>query len=63
MGWSLRKAVGLEQRMITSASIERPGSNILQVLGIGDAPLPVVTIDTALTVPAVWAAVSFLSRT
>ena len=55
-----------ETRMITSItgdSIERPGSNLLQVLGIGDVTLPTVNIDTALTVPAVWAAVSFLSRT
>lgn len=55
-----------EKRMITSLtgdSIERPGSNLLQVLGLGDANLPIVNIDTALTVPAVWAAVSFLSRT
>jgi HK97 family phage portal protein len=67
MGWSLRKAIGLpEQRMITSItgeSIERPNSNILSVLGIGDTVLPSVTIESALTVPAVWAAVSFLSRT
>ena len=53
-----------EMRMITSfPGIERPGSNLLQVLGIGDTLLPSVSIDTALSVPAVWAAVSFLSRT
>lgn len=55
-----------EERMINSItgdSIERPGSNLLNVLGIGDVSLPSVNIDTALTVPAVWAAVSFLSRT
>ena len=55
-----------EKRMITSLtgeSIERPNSNILSVLGLGDVALPTVTVDTALTVPAVWAAVSFLSRT
>jgi HK97 family phage portal protein len=55
-----------EKRMITSitgGSIERPNANLLQVLGIGDVNLPHVNIDTALTVPAVWAAVSFLSRT
>jgi HK97 family phage portal protein len=66
MRWSLRKALGIEQRMIASLtgdSIERPNSNILNVLGIGDVSLPAVTIETALTVPAVWAAVSFLSRT
>src|SRR5574338_595344 len=62
--WS--RVLGREERMITSLtgdSIERPGANILQVLGIGDVTLPNVNIDSALTVPAVWAAVSFLSRT
>jgi HK97 family phage portal protein len=51
--------------MITSltGSIERPGANLLQVFGLGDVSLPAVGIDTALTVPAVWAAVSFQSRT
>lgn len=55
-----------EQRMITSLtgdSIERPGSNILRVLGIGDIELPSVTIESALTVPAVAAASTFLPRT
>lgn len=54
-----------EKRMITEIpGIERNGANFLQLFGLGDAPnLPTVTIDTALTVPAVWAAVSFLSRT
>jgi HK97 family phage portal protein len=55
-----------EKRMITSLtgeSIERPGSNLLRVFGLSDIALPTVTISTALTVPAVWAAVSFLSRT
>ena len=53
-----------EKRMITNfPGIERPGSNLLQVYGLGDVELPTVTIDAALTVPAVWAAVSFLSRT
>jgi HK97 family phage portal protein len=54
-----------EQRMITEIpGIERSGANFLQLFGLGDAPnLPTVTMDTALTVPAVWAAVSFLSRT
>jgi HK97 family phage portal protein len=66
MAWSLRKALGIEQRMITSLtgdSIERPNSNILQVLGIGDVSLPTVTIESALTVPAVCAAATFLPRT
>jgi HK97 family phage portal protein len=64
MGWSWRKALGVEQRMITEIpGIERPNANILSVYGLGDITLPSVTVDTALTVPAVWAAVTFLSRT
>lgn len=54
----------VEQRMITEIpGVERPGANMLQVYGLGDVLLPNVTIDTALTVPAVWAAVTFLPRT
>lgn len=53
-----------EKRMITEIpGIEMPGSNILQVYGLGDIALPNVSIETALTVPAVWAAVTFLPRT
>jgi HK97 family phage portal protein len=53
-----------ERRIITEIpGIERPGANMLQVFGLSDISLPAVTIDSALTVPAVWAAVSFLSRT
>lgn len=53
-----------EKRMITEIpGIERPGADLLQIFGIGDVVLPNVTIDIALTVPAVWAAVTFLPRT
>jgi HK97 family phage portal protein len=53
-----------EKRMITEIpGIERPGANVLQVFGLSDVTLPAVNTDSALTVPAVWAAVSFLSRT
>lgn len=52
-----------EQRMVTSLTgIERPGANLLQVYGLGSIDLPSVTTESALTVPAVLAAVSFLSR-
>lgn len=52
-----------EKRMITDIpGIERPGANMLQVFGLSDVSLPTVTIDSALTVPSVLAAVSFLSR-
>jgi HK97 family phage portal protein len=60
LGYEIRK----EARMITEIpGIERQGANFLQLYGLGDVSLPAVTIDSALTVPAVWAAVSFLSRT
>lgn len=50
------------------ATIENPtipvsAENFLAFFGVQSANLPHVTIDRALTVPAVWAAVSFLSRT
>jgi HK97 family phage portal protein len=52
-----------EQRMITEIpGIERPGANMLQVFGLSDVALPSVTTDSALTVPAFVAGVSFLSR-
>lgn len=52
-----------EQRMITEIpGIERPNANFLQVYGLGDVALPSVTIDSALRVPAVLAAATFLPR-
>lgn len=43
--------------------IERQDADLLKVFGLNDIALPSVTIESALHVPAVWAAVSFLSRT
>lgn len=52
-----------EERMITSIpGMERPGFNWSTVVNMGGIELPSVTVDTALTVPSVVAAVSFLSR-
>jgi HK97 family phage portal protein len=52
-----------EKRMITEIpGIDRPGSNILQVFGLSGIDLPAVTTESALSVPAVQAAVTFLSR-
>ncbi|PCD66806.1 phage portal protein [Rhizobium phaseoli] len=50
------------------ATIENPtvpvsAENFLAFFGVQGASLPHVTIDNALRVPAVWAAVAFLSRT
>ena len=56
----LRRA---ERRMITDIpGIERPGYNWTGVVGLGGITLPFVTIDSTLMVPALSAAVSFLSR-
>lgn len=51
-----------------AATIENPqipvsSENFLAVFGVNSVNLPAVTIDRALTVPAVAAAVTFLSRT
>lgn len=52
-----------EQRVVSEIpGIERPDANLLQVFGLGDVSLPHVTVDSALSVPAVLAAVAFLSR-
>lgn len=60
LGWP---TLPVEQRMITEIpGIERPGANLLQVYGLGNIDLPSVTVDSALTVPAVLAAVTFLPR-
>ena len=60
MGW--RDWLGLEQR----SSIENPtvavsSDNFLAFFGVQSGNLPTVTIDSALTVPAVSAGVPFLS--
>lgn len=61
IGWPRDPAP--EQRMVQDIpGIERPGFNWSGVLGMGSVDLPAVTTDTALTVPSVLAAVSFLSR-
>lgn len=59
MGW--RDMFRGEQRLV---SLEAPNSSLLNIINAGSSvELPNVTIDSALTVPAVWAAVTFLSRT
>lgn len=62
--WQNVVQIKREERMITDIpGIEQKNANFLQVYGLGDIKLPQVTIDTALTVPAVMSAVAFLSRT
>lgn len=48
---------------IENPAVPVSASNILGHFGLSDANVPNVTIESALTVPSVWAAVSFLSRT
>jgi len=61
--------LGFDIRREQRASPEDPrvpvsAANFMQFFGIdGSVSLPSVTIDSALKVPAVWAAVNFLSRT
>lgn len=63
-GWPADPVEATEQRMITSIpGIENPNASLLQLITSGATNLPTVNTDTALTVPAVWAAVTFLSRT
>ncbi|AWM24964.1 phage portal protein [Sinorhizobium fredii] len=64
MRWPFRSKNAPESR----ASIENPtvpvsDENFLAFFGVQSGNLPNVTIDSALRVPAVWAAVAFLSRT
>lgn len=46
-----------------TVSVPVSAENFLAYFGVNPVNLPAVTIDSALTVPAVWAAVAFLSRT
>ncbi|HEV7305220.1 phage portal protein [Ensifer sp.] len=57
-----------EKSAETRSSIENPtvpvsAENFMAFFGVQQASMPRVTIDTALTVPAVLAAVAFMSRT
>ncbi len=65
IGFEISRSAG-EQR---SSSIENPAvpvsqtSEFMAFFGLDSVKLPAVTIDSAMTVPAVLAAVAFLSRT
>ncbi|RDL51810.1 hypothetical protein BLJAPNOD_02951 [Ensifer sp. M14] len=64
--WFARR--NADNALETRASIENPtvpvsAENFLTFFGVQTANLPAVTIDRALTVPAVLAAVAFMSRT
>jgi HK97 family phage portal protein len=57
--------IGRERRGASpeTETVKVSAENFLAFFGQGGVSLPAVTIESALTVPAVWAAVSFLSRT
>ncbi len=65
LGIEVRRAVApVEQRSSTPATVvSGDGAEFMAFFGLTDAELPRVTIANALTVPAVLAAVTFLSRT
>jgi HK97 family phage portal protein len=63
MGIMQRLGLRTEQRSIENPAIPVSAENFLQYFGIASTGLASVTTDRALTVPAVTAAVGFLSRT
>lgn len=58
-----RDAPEQRQATIESPTVPVSAENFLAFFGLNSANLPRVSIDSALSVPAVWAAVAFLSRT
>ena len=52
-----------EKRSIENPNVRVSAENFLAFFGVQSAYGPAVTLDNAMTVPAVAAAVSFLSRT
>lgn len=62
--WPFRQKNAPEQRStIENPTVPVSSENFLAYFGVQSSDLPTVTIDSALTVPAVMAAVAFLSRT
>ena len=63
MGIMERLGLRSEQRSTENPAVPVSAENFLQYFGIASTGLASVTTDSALTVPAVTAAVGFLSRT
>jgi HK97 family phage portal protein len=62
--WPFSQRKTTESRAFNeNPTIPVSSSDFMAFFGVQTVNLPHVTIDSALTVPAVWAAVSFLSRT
>lgn len=59
LGYEIRKA---ETRNVEDPRVPVSANNLLEFFGVSSRGVPNVTIDNALKVPAVTAAVSFLSR-
>lgn len=57
-----KRAVPTEARSLENVSVPVSAENFLQFFGVNGGTLPAVTTESALTVPAVAAAVAFLSR-
>lgn len=62
-GYEVKRAAETRAASPENVSVPVSAESFLAFFGRGTVDLPAVTIDSALTVPAVWAAVSFLSRT
>lgn len=58
-----RQSVSERRNSIENPTVPVSAENFMAFFGVQKANLPAVTIDSALAVPAVWAAVNFLSRT
>lgn len=63
LGFDIRRREARSASSPENASVPVSAESFLSFFGIQSANLPSVTIDSALTVPAVLAAVAFLSRT
>ncbi|MBS7737931.1 MULTISPECIES: phage portal protein [unclassified Chelatococcus] len=60
-GYELRRVSSNEQR--STVTVSAPYGEFIEFFGVRPVDMPNVTTDSALTVPAVLAAVTFLSRT
>lgn len=63
LGFNVRRREARVRNSPENASVPVSAENFLAFFGVQSANLPAVTIDRALSVPAVLAAVAFLSRT
>lgn len=62
-GYELKRAAETRNVSPENESVPVSAESFLAFFGRGTVDMPPVTVDSALTVPAVWGAVAFLSRT